>query len=147
MNAGIDELPLFVPEGAVLFRAPVIESTAEWPAAELTFEIFARQATRREYYEDDGASFAYREKGYFKREISFTPAAGGVTVALGDAQGGFSPKHRDNVVLLHFARKPSAVRLNGTPVAGSAVRFDPEQRTLAVRVPQSRDRLTLAVEW
>jgi alpha-glucosidase len=147
VNAGIDELPMFVPEGAVLFRAPVLQSTGEWPTAELTFEIFAHRATEREYYEDDGASFDYRQDGFFKRQISFVPAAGGATVTLGAAEGSFAPKHRANVVLLHFARQPRAVRLDGEPLSAGAVRFDSKLGTLALRIPQSRSRQTLAVEW
>jgi alpha-glucosidase len=147
VHAEEDELPLFVAEGAILFRAPVMQSTSDWPAAELIFDIFAHGATERQYYEDDGSSFAYEHGGYFKRNVSVVPAADGVRVVLGAAEGTFVPRHPDNAIALHFAHAPHAVTLDGSPLAGDAVHFDSVRSILTVRVPQSREQQTILVHW
>lgn len=141
VHADEDELPLFVPEGAILFRVPVIESTADWPAAELTFDIFAHGATERQYYEDDGSSFAFEHGGYFKRTVSVSPGR----VVLSAAEGSFAPRHPANIIALHFASAPQSVTLNGTALTGDAVHFDSVRSVLTVRVPQSRERQTILV--
>lgn len=140
-HADEGEIPLFVPEGAILFRAPVMQSTMEWPAAELTFDIFAHGATEREYYEDDGASFAFEHGAYFKRQVSVSPGR----VVLGAAEGTFVPRHPANVIALHFASAPKSVTLNGAALAGDAVHFDAARSVLTIRVPQSREQQTALV--
>ncbi|MGA3025666.1 MAG: TIM-barrel domain-containing protein [Bryobacteraceae bacterium] len=147
VHADEDDLPLFAAEGAILFRAPVMQSTADWPTAELTFDIFAHGATERQYYEDDGSSFAYEHGEYFKRTVSVALAADGVHVVLGAAEGSFVPRHRDNAIVLHFAPAPHMVSLNGSALAGDAVHFDAARSTLTVRVPQSSERQTILVHW
>jgi alpha-glucosidase (family GH31 glycosyl hydrolase) len=142
VHADEDELPLFVPEGAILFRAPVMQSTAEWPTAELIFDVFAHGATERQYYEDDGSSFAFEHGGYFRRKISAAPGE----VVLGTAEGTFEPRHPFNTIALHFARAPKSVVLNGTALTGDAVRFDSDRAVLTIRVPQSREQQTIQIQ-
>ena len=141
VHADEGELPLFVPEGAILFRAPVMQSTAEWPTAELIFDIYAHGATERTYYEDDGSSFAFEKGGYFKRQISVSPGQ----VVLGTAEGSFEPRHPFNTIALHFAKEPRGVTLNGAALAGDAVHFDAARSVLTIRVPQSRVQQTIQI--
>ena len=142
VKADEGELPLFVRDGAILFKASPMQSTAEWPAAELTFEVFAHGATSREYYEDDGSSFAYEHGVYSKRKIAVTPGQ----VVLGKAEGSYEPKHPANVIMLHFAKEPHAVTLNGAALAGDAVHFDAARAVLTIRVPQSSEQQTILVK-
>ncbi len=141
VHAEEDELPLFAPEGAILFRAPVMQSTAEWPAAELIFDVFAHGTTERQYYEDDGSSFAFEHGGYFKRTVTVAPGQ----VVLGAAEGNFTPRHPVNVIALHFASAPQNVTLNGAALTGDAVHFDSARSILTVRIPQSRERQTILI--
>ena len=140
-NAGAGEIPLFVRQGAILFKASPMQSTTGWPGAELTFEVFAHDATEREYYEDDGTSFAYQHGVFFRRKISVSPGE----VVLGAAEGSFEPKHPANVVALHFASAPHSVTLNGAALADGAVRFDAARNVLTIRVPQSRERQVIQI--
>jgi hypothetical protein len=79
--------------------------------------------------------------------VSVAPAADGVHVVLGAAEGSFVPRHRDNAIILHFAHAPHMVSLNGSALAGDAVHFDAARSTLTVRVPQSSERQTILVHW
>ena len=143
VTAPIDELPLFVPEGAILFRAPVMQSTAELASADLIYEVFAHGATKREYFEDDGISWP--QAAFFRRTISFEPSAAGATVTLEAAAGSYLPLHGRNVVQVHFARQPRSVTLNGRAAPG--FRFDAGTSQLFIPIPQSRERQTIRMEW
>jgi alpha-glucosidase len=142
-----NELPLFVAEGGILFRAPTMQSTAEWATADLIFDVYAKGATEREYYEDDGSTFAYRQDGYFKRTVSVRPEAGGATVTLGAASGSFTPRHASNTIALHFAKAPRSVSLNGQTLPAAAIQFDPARSLLTVRIGQSGGQQKIAVAW
>ena len=145
--ASEDEIPLFVAEGGILFRAPTMQSTAEWPFSEVIFDVFAHQATEREYYEDDGSSYTHLQEGYFKRSISVKPEIGGITVDLGAAQGTFTPRHVRNTIALHFAKAPQAVSLNEQQLPAEAIQFDQTRSILSLRIPQSGARQKIAVRW
>lgn len=147
LHVGEGEVPLFVPEGAILFQAPVMQSTAEWKTAPLTYSIWAKQATHRTYYEDDGATLDYQEGVWFRRTISFSPKASGAEVTLSKAEGSYQPRHRNNRVELHFARKPSTVTLNGQAVAARNIAFDSAHSTLSVTIPQSSRTQTITIRW
>ncbi|MGA2115139.1 MAG: TIM-barrel domain-containing protein [Bryobacteraceae bacterium] len=147
VEAAEDDVPLFVPEGAILFRAPVMQSTMEWPASELIFDVFCHGATDREYYEDDGSTFAYRQQGYFKRTVSVRTETGGITVTLGAAQGSFTPQHIRNTVVLHFAHAPRGVSLDGRDLAPEAIQFDQARSVLSLQVPQSGEQQKIVVRW
>jgi hypothetical protein len=121
-----------------------MQSTTEWAASDLTFEVFAHQPTKREYYEDDGHTFDYRQDGFFRRTISVEPSASGVNVTLSKAEGKYVPAHRLNAVVLHFAKRPRSTTLNGGAVGA---RYDAQSEQLAIGIPQSSERLSIQVNW
>ena len=145
VEGAIDELPLFVPEGAILFRAPVMQSTAEWPAADLIYEVFSHGPARRDYYEDDGIS--YPQSPFFERTISFEPTSAGAAITLEAATGTYAPARSRNIVVLHFAHSPRAITLNGATLAGGAIRFETSTSQLSIQIPQSRERQIIRVSW
>ena len=112
-RAGMGQIPLYAREGAVLFRAPAIETTAAWKTAPLIYDIYARQATEREYYEDDGETLDYQQGDYFLRRIRATPGPTGWLITLGAAHGDYRPQHTENEIWMHFIRRPEGVLLNG----------------------------------
>ncbi len=92
----LQELPVYVREGAIVPMQPLVQSTEETPRGALTVRVYpaasAGAECRGEVYADDGKSFAFR-KGAFVRE-SFTcsmGANGAVTVELGKREGSFKP--------------------------------------------------------
>lgn len=147
LHVGEGDIPLFVPDGAILFQAPVMQSTAEWKTAPLVYSVWAKKPTRRIYYEDDGATLDYQKGVWFRRTVSFAPNAGGAEVTLSAAEGTYQPQHRGNRIELHFARKPSRVTLNGVAMAPGSIRFDAARSTLTVTIPQSSKEQRLDVRW
>ncbi len=145
------QLPLFARAGAILFESPggtraPINAAAE-RTAPLIFDIVAQQATERTCYEDDGETFAYQHGGYFRRVITYRPGAAQTTVQLSAAQGAYQPQHQDNIVALHWARRPAQVRLNGTLLSTAAIQFDSKLGRLRITVPQSSAEQQIVITW
>src|SRR5260370_2808277 len=131
--ASIEALPLFVREGAILFRAPVMQTTREWATAPLTLEVFAQAATSRSYYEDDGKY----DGASSLREVRYTPDTAGATLQLSAAHGAYQPQHQENVAVIHFARRPNTVLCRtGNQQRPLAPRtFDYAPQTMPIRIP------------
>ncbi len=143
--APIDALPLFVREGAILFRAPVMQTSREWATAPLTFEVFAQSATTRAYYEDDGTY----DGASSRREVRYTPDASGATFQLSAARGTYQPQHQENLAVIHFARRPQSVVWHG----GNQERrldtwsFDDAAQTVTIRFPQTTAEVAVVLRW
>ncbi len=143
--ASIAALPLFVREGAILFRAPVIQTTRDLATAPLTFEVFAKSTTSRAYFEDDGA---YNGASSL-REVRYTPDASGARLQLGAARGAYQPPHKENVAVIHFARRPQSVvwRSRNQEQALDMWTFDDAVQTLTIRFPQTTDEAAVVLRW
>ena len=92
----LEELPVYVREGAIVPMQALVQSTEETPKGPLTVRVYPVVSEgaecRGEVYADDGKSFAYR-KGVFLRE-SFTcsvGANGAVTVEMSKREGSYKP--------------------------------------------------------
>ncbi len=143
--ASIDALPLFVREGAILFRAPIMQTTREWATAPLTFEVFAKSATTRPYYEDDGKY----EGASSLREARYTPDASGARFQLSAAYGAYQPQHQENLAVIHFARRPQSVvwRSGNQERSLDTWTFDDTAQTLTIRFPQTTRDGAVVLRW
>jgi alpha-glucosidase len=143
--APLDALPLFAREGAILFRAPVMQTTREWATAPLTFEVFAQSATTRSYYEDDGKY----DGASVRREVRYTPDAAGATLQLSAARGAYPPQHQEHVAVIHFAHRPTAVLWRSGNQARSleSWTFDDATQTVTIRFPQTNAEGALELRW
>ncbi len=137
VRAAIDQLPLFVRDGSILFRSPVIQNTNQWPTAPLIFQVFSSGPTQRDYYEDDGISFAYRRGVYEQRRLTYAP--GMFTIAA--PRGSYRSHHAAILVEVHPGAPVRAVTLNGQPLQTALWSFD--NGLLTMRVPDTPQPLTL----
>lgn len=140
------QLPLFARDGAILFLSPPRADSAEWQTAPLIFDVRSRQATARQYYEDDGATFAYRRGVYFLRTVAYAPGALETTVTLSAAQGSYRPRHPSAQVVLHDVAAPAAATLDGVPLAPAALSYS-GTRQLTITLPWSAAAQRLVIRW
>jgi alpha-glucosidase (family GH31 glycosyl hydrolase) len=117
--AALNELPLFVKEGAILPRGDIVKLNNNWDKdwkAKLRIEVFpsAKEASEFTYF-----------TGKEQQEIKATPGAEGETVQFGDlAVGG---------TLEVYCEKPSRVTKNGTRLReGSGYQYDAAAKRLTV---------------
>jgi alpha-glucosidase len=143
--ASIGALPLFVREGAILFRAPVMQTTREVATAPLTFEVFAKSATARAYYEDDGTY----DGASALREVRYTPDGSGARLQLSATRGAYQPPRKENLAVIHFARRPQSIawRSRNQEQAIAAWTFDDTMQTLTIRFPQTSDEAAVVLRW
>lgn len=81
----LDSLPLFVREGAFLFRQPVIQHTGERYGKTLTVQHWPSASaapTTGELYEDEGDGFAYRTGTFLRRKFASAPTPKGLVVEV-----------------------------------------------------------------
>lgn len=145
VEAPIGAIPLFVREGAIVFRAPVMQTSRELTTAPLTFEVFAKTATARSYVEDDGKF----DGASSQREVRFTPDASGATFQLTAASGAYRSPRQEDVAVIHFARRPQRVtsRRGSEDQALTTWTFDDAAQTLVVRFPHTSEAVALAIRW
>lgn len=88
----LEELPVYVHEGAILPLAPLTQSTSETPKGALTLRVYPGDHCAGSLYQDDGSTFAYTRGAYLR--MSFTceqRSDGTVKVHLGKREGSFQP--------------------------------------------------------
>jgi len=97
--APLNELPVFVKAGAILPMQSLIQYTDEIPSSTMQLHIYEGSIPASfEYYEDDGKSFDYRNKVYYKRVITYDPESG---LTLSRVQGSYESKFSEVEVVYH----------------------------------------------
>jgi len=134
------KLPVYVKESSIIPMQSLVQSTSEKPTDTLTVNVY-NGGIRNEfvYYEDDGESYSYESGAYYKRAITFDPAA--KAISFNKAEGSFASKFKNIKLVLHGFNALSSIKLNGnaatinddfisflTPIS----KFDPQGSANAV---------------
>ncbi|MEI7037972.1 TIM-barrel domain-containing protein [Fulvimonas yonginensis] len=110
---GWTDIPLFVREGAIIPVQPPEDYVGQHPLTTLEVELFpAASASRFDYYDDDGRTYAYEQGQYFLQALSMQAHGERVEFALGAPQGGYHPALRTWLLKFHGA-PARAVRSGG----------------------------------
>jgi alpha-glucosidase len=148
-KAPLDRVPIYVRAGAVIPMQQVVQYTDQAPINPLTFEVYPHGTSARDYYEDDGHSFAYRHGVWMRERVSVRDAAQEISVQVSARQGSYTPPARSMVVKIHGQRqRPRRVELGGKPLAfqadgkqlGAAQpawSYDPNRNTVWIEMPDT----------
>jgi alpha-glucosidase len=121
VNAPLERMPLFVRAGAILPTQQDMQYTDQSPIDPLTFDVYPEGSSSREYYDDDGVSFAYQKGVYLRQRISVESSPERVSVKISQRQGSFHPPKRSIVVRVHLqASEPRAVKVGNMEVSRHA---------------------------
>lgn len=115
--SGLDELPLFAREGAII---PLGQADARDAGdAMLTLEIFPSADSQTQIYDDDGISRAYEDGAFTFWTVRQERRDGEVHIHLGPMEGNFIGRRREGFTRLfvHEVRRPSHVTMNGNTIA------------------------------
>jgi alpha-glucosidase (family GH31 glycosyl hydrolase) len=123
-------LPLFARVGGLVILGPDVQYTSEKPWDTLTLEAFLPEAdgiVKRELYEDDGASNAYRVGGFRRTTATLKRVGTRVLLTIDPVQGGFPKALQTRSWIVRF-RLPAnehykGIKLNG--VGHSAIKITP----------------------
>jgi alpha-glucosidase len=157
VEAPLDRIPLFVRGGAIIPTQEVVQYTEEKPIDPLTFEIYPHGKSSRDYYEDDGASFKYRQGGFLRRRIGVTPQAGAIQINFSARQGSYTPPRRALQLKVHgLACRPTRVTAAGAALPpDSSVEelskhprgwaYDKDAQTLWIRLADSSQAMSFRI--
>jgi alpha-glucosidase len=158
VDAPLDRIPLFARGGAVIPTQQVVEYTDQAPIDPLTLEVYPQGDSSRDYYEDDGLTYAYRQGAYL--EQTFTVKADGNTVSVETSprKGSYQPPARALELNIHGERcAPRQVQAGGQPLvqvwtlenlnrAKAGWYFDDDSGTVFIKIPDNPEGVTALVE-
>jgi alpha-glucosidase len=121
VSAPLERMPLFVRGGAILPSQQDMEYTDQFPIDPLTFDVYPEGSSSRDYYDDDGISFAYQKGVYLRQTIKVESAADRVSIEISDREGTFHPPKRSIVVKVHLqTTEPHSLTAGGLDVPRQA---------------------------
>ncbi|MCC6397181.1 MAG: DUF5110 domain-containing protein [Bacteroidetes bacterium] len=141
----IDEIPVFVKQGAIIPMQPAMMHTGEKPVDPLILSVFPGEAGNVRVYEDQGNSVAYK-----KGEGAWTPARmqkdpnGEVGVVIGPVEGRYPGMLNERSYELRFVNSmpPERVEVGGRALGRveedgtPGWRYDGANATVIVRTPR-----------
>ncbi|HEY4335008.1 MAG TPA: TIM-barrel domain-containing protein, partial [Puia sp.] len=109
MEYPVYRLPLFVKASAILPLQSLIQSTKQKPGDTLSVHIFyGHEKNEFVYYEDDGATFDYRQGHFCRRSIEFDPKAR--QIVIGSQTGDYRSAFGHIELILHGFPSVSGAR-------------------------------------
>lgn len=113
-DAPFDKLPLFVREGAIIPMWPEMLHHREKPKNPITLDIYPKNSSSFELYEDDGLTRDYK-KGSFSTQVFKSDASEKeISISIGENKGQYKGKleSRGYVLQIHKNNSPSSVTLD-----------------------------------
>lgn len=90
----LDSLPIFVREGGIVFRQPVVQHTGEMPGKDLIVQLYPGAVGEASFYEDDGETMAFARGVFARRAFRQQRDADGVQLGIDAQQGRWRPAAR-----------------------------------------------------
>ena len=158
VKAPIDRIPIFVRGGAIIPMRQLVQYTDEAPINPLTFEVFPEGRSSREYYEDDGSTFAYRKGDYLLEEVADDDQPREITLSISSRRGSYNPPARAMQFEVRDQRnRPQSVELDGNnlaevhskPALKDSPRgwyYDAEHNTLWIKFPDDAKPHAVRIE-
>lgn len=116
-SKGWGDIPLFIRAGAIIPTQPVMDYVGQRPVTTLTVDVFpADHATHFDYYDDDGATYAYAHGAYFLQRLATQRGGATVSFSIAAATGTYRPALRDYLVQLH------GIAAHAVDASGAALR-------------------------
>ncbi len=145
LEVTLESIPLFVRAGGFIFSQPVVQHTSEMPGQPLIVAVYPHETVSEStYYEDDGASFAYRRGGFWRRKFKQRRDGHVVLCQAGPVEGDFTPAPRELVWRVHTGTlQPVRVTLNGESVKNWTTTTAGQ---IEIRLPDTREAMRLVIE-
>lgn len=116
----LDEVPVYVKAGSVIPMQPALQNAGLQKPDPCILTVFPGSEGTCSLYEDEGNTQGYQGAAYARTEIRQTTAPDGSTaIVIGPAKGTYPgmPRERRYEIRLEGVLPPSAVRVNGKPIA------------------------------
>jgi len=131
----VNVLPVFVRAGSILPFAPLVQSTQEKPDGPLTLKVYPGEKCEGSLYQDDGISFAYKDKDFLRVKYSCESSKDGLRLHVGTREGSFQPWWNEvKVTIFDWSSAPGKVTYGGEAI--SKFHFDAATHSLTISLPE-----------
>ena len=163
-GVGLETIPMFVREGAIIPKMPVMQYVGEIDNAVMIFEIFpsTRKKSTFELYEDDGQTNDYKKGAFSKTLIAVEGHGDKYTVVINEPMGrNFTSGKRNYQLDIHLQQKPKTVMVNGAKIRKikseklksglnsnfgiNGFYFDKENKVLSIRTPDTKSDINVDI--
>ncbi|WP_029037080.1 glycoside hydrolase family 31 protein [Salinimicrobium xinjiangense] len=160
----LEVIPMFVKEGAIIPKMPVMPYIGAMKNAPLILEIFpAAKPSEFTLYEDEGTTNDYRKDHFVKTKIESKTTSSEVIVTINEPQeNNFSINGKRNFWLeIFLEEKPSEVKLQGKKInenSSEALKsgwntifdtsgyyYDAENARLLIRLPDNKKKQLISI--
>lgn len=108
----IDEMPMFVKEGAIIPTQDVQNFIGEKDIDHLTLDVYPGGSSNFYLYEDDGRSLEYQNGNFSTTKVETQETASGVTITIHPAEGEFNSEIKTFSVNVHSEESFSNIQIN-----------------------------------
>jgi alpha-glucosidase (family GH31 glycosyl hydrolase) len=158
VRADLDEIPLFIRQGAIIPMGPDVQYTSERSLDPLTLEIYRGCDGAYTLYEDDGESLAYQNGAFAETRFETTDTPDGLICRIEKLYGSVAGNQMPRTILLKIHKQPSVstvycddIAVLAVPAAESFTRtdsgswFDAEKRILLIKLEPTSDAYIVKV--
>lgn len=164
-NAPLEVIPMFVKEGAIIPKMPVMDYIGAMKNTPMILEIFpSGKASEFVIYEDAGTTNDYKRDEFKKTEVQAKATASGIQVTILEPENsGFTSSEKRNYWLeIHLEKAPEKVLLNGrqlkknklsklqenwnTRFDQSGYSFNKEENLLLIKIPDELGKSQIEIE-
>jgi alpha-glucosidase len=164
-NTPLEVIPMFVKEGAIIPKMPVMDYIGAMKNTPMILEIFpSGKASEFVIYEDAGTTNDYKRDEFKKTEVQAKSTASGIQVTILEPEtSGFTSSEKRNFWLeIHLENTPEKVLLNGrqlkmqklsklqenwnTEFDKSAYSFNKEENLLLIKIPDELGKSQIEIK-
>jgi alpha-glucosidase len=162
----LEVIPMFVRDGAIIPKMPVMPYIDAMDNAPLILEIFpAAKPSEFTLYEDEGTTNDYQNDEFVKTKIGASASTSGMKIRIDkpEISGGFDNSEKRNYWLeIHLSEKPSAVMLNAEKLKKAkkgtlkeswnsefdktGYYYDPDKKVLFVLIPDTKESIDITLK-
>ncbi len=144
VTPALDVLPVFAKGGSVIPMQALVQSTEQAPDGPLELRVYPGPNCHGSLYDDDGVSLSYERGDYLRVAYTCESSPRQITLRISAQQGSY-PAWWKKIQVSIFGWHPEQVQaeLDGKPIAGA--KYDPEQASVEVEIPQNANGETLTL--
>jgi hypothetical protein len=135
LSIPLEEIPVFIRQGAVVETQPPTTHTPEGPRDHLILTAYGDAPGSTRLYDDSGSGFGYQHGADTWTTVRHEVSAGGQTMTIGPARGSFrgALTRRSWTVVFRDSARPTEVTVDGQQVRWH---YDGTTRSLTLRTPE-----------
>lgn len=162
-NAPLDIIPIFVKEGAIIPKMPIMPYIGAMENAPVIFEVFpSGKPSEFLFYEDEGTTNDYKEGDYSKTLVESRKFSKDIELVIHAPEGPYKTEDRNFWVEIYLKEKPGKIHLDGKKIKSkrfsrlqenwitefdeSGFHFDKEAKKLFIKLPDTKQKRTINIE-